>query len=236
MTPEGIDGQFFDIACQFYADGSLYLPDSRTLILSDLHLGKGAAHRMSSPMPGYDTDDTLIRLEAAIARTTPVQTILLGDSFHSPEQAIMLPAHHLEHIRQIARQTELLWIEGNHDPSLPHTLPGQSCSYLCLDSLLLCHQPAYQTEQPELPVTGQIIGHYHPKARLQLKARNLSAKCFIHDASLMIMPAFGAFTGGLNILHDEIQTLLGRGQQSYVLHQHSIYHFPVSRRHFRQSV
>ena len=236
MSAHAIDGQFFDIACRFYADGSLYLPDNRTLILSDLHLGKGAAQRMTSPMPGYDTDDTLNRLEAAIMRTDPSQTILLGDSFHSPEQAEMLPAYHLDHIMQIARQTDLVWIEGNHDPSLPHRLPGQSCSYLTLGSLLLCHQPAYQAEQSERPVTGQIIGHYHPKARLQLKARNLSAKCFIHDHSLMILPAFGAFTGGLNILHDEIQTLLERGQQSYVLHQQSIYHFPVSRRHFRQSV
>ena len=71
MSAHAIDGQFFDIACRFYADGSLYLPDNRTLILSDLHLGKGAAQRMTSPMPGYDTDDTLNRLEA-------------GDNAHRP--------------------------------------------------------------------------------------------------------------------------------------------------------
>ena len=59
-------------------------------------------------------------------RTDPSQTILLGDSFHSPEQAEMLPAYHLDHIMQIARQTELVWIEGNHDPSLPHRLPDRA--------------------------------------------------------------------------------------------------------------
>ena len=109
MSAHAIDGQFFDIACRFYADGSLYLPDNRALILSDLHLGKGAAQRMTSPMPGYDTDDTLNRLEAAIMRTDPSQTILLGDSFHSPEQAEMLPVLvRLDDRKRVGLQVERL--------------------------------------------------------------------------------------------------------------------------------
>ena len=236
MTAGAIYGHFFDIACRFHADGGLYLPDFNALIISDLHLGKGAAQRGTSQIPGYDTDDTLNRLEMSIQAARPQQTILLGDSFHSFEQAEMLPAYHLERIKQISGRTELIWIEGNHDPRLPQRLPGHSCSTLSLGNLLLSHQPIYQDEMEDRLISGQIVGHFHPKARVKLKARNLSAKCFIHDASLMILPAFGAFTGGLNILHEQIQALLGRKQQSYLLHQQSIYQFPVDRRHFKRSV
>ena len=233
MAINVIDRQFFDVACQFHADGGLYLPDFQSLIISDLHIGKGAAHRRNGQIPGYDTDNTLARLDAAISHAKPKQTILLGDSFHSQEQANSLPTYHREHIAQIATQTQLIWIEGNHDPHLPHSVPGEHCSYLSLGTLLLSHQPVYQSDHPKTLIAGQIVGHFHPKAKLQLSARNFSAKCFIHDASLMILPAFGAYTGGLNILHTDIQALFGSGQQSYLLHQQAIYHFPVSRRHFK---
>lgn len=235
MTPQFIEKIFYNIVCHFYADGSLFLPDSQTLILSDLHLGKGAASHSRTPLPGYDTDDTLKRMKLAIERSTPKQTLLLGDSFHTVKGADELPEHHLDTLFHLARQTEFLWIEGNHDPMLPSHLPGQTAHVMSMNNLLFSHQPQFSSEIPDQLLAGQIIGHYHPKSRLRLKARTYSAKCFFYDDRLMILPAFGSFTGGLNILHPEIQLLASTNQQIILLKPPALYHYPVDRRVFVSS-
>jgi len=232
MTTEFLEKQFFDNPCRFFADGSLYIPEKQCLVLSDLHLGKGASVYSRSPLPGYDTDDTLARLEQAIDRTKPLQTILLGDSFHTPKGADELPKHHLYKLAQLSSKTKFVWIEGNHDLSLPAFLPGQTAHLLSLGNLLFSHQPHWDETPTHAPIAGQIIGHYHPKARLKLKARALSSKCFFLDKNVMIMPAFGSFTGGLNILHAEIQKLVGKNQQAIILHPPALYAYPVDRRYF----
>lgn len=230
-----IERSFCDNRCTFFSNGGLYLKDIKTLILSDLHLGKGAAAKTRTPIPGYDTDDTLARLELAIDTTQAKQTILLGDSFHSVKSAAELPLDHLKKLDTLSQKTNLIWIEGNHDPDLPAFIPGTHASIITVGNLIFSHQPHYDTINPERPLKGQIIGHYHPKARLKLKAKNLSSKCFLMDEDMLIMPAFGSFTGGLNILHSEIQKHLRNPQFALIIHGSDIYSYPVDRRYFLPS-
>ena len=210
-----------------YPDGTLYWPDERLLIVSDLHLEKAAAQSKAGPLPVYDTPQTLADLEGALARA-PVETcILLGDSFHNEEVALRLPQEARHFFDQLASDRRLLWILGNHDPSLPEFLPGRAAQSISLGPLSFCHIATMS----DLPTgTAEISGHYHPKARLKLRARQLSGKCFIQDDQRLILPAFGWFTGGLNILDPAISTLFAGQKLVHFCHGTKIVSLPYDKR------
>lgn len=210
--------------CELHSDGSLYLPSYRTLVVSDLHFEKGNAQSAGAPLPRYDTDVTLSKLEKAISRTDPQTCIFLGDSFHNADVARTLPAVYREALDKLARNRDFIWIEGNHDPDLPVFLPGRAAPEYFVNGLHFFHQLTSSTIRKK----GQVTGHYHPKARVNLKLRRISAPCFIHDGSRLILPAFGAFTGGLNVLDKAIQSVLKKPQSAFLCHAENIYHLPVS--------
>ena len=210
--------------CELFHDGSLYLPSYQTLVVSDLHFEKGRAQSSAAPLPRYDTDVTLAKLERAIDRTTPQSCIFLGDSFHNEGVARTLPPAYCKTLERLAKNRDFVWIEGNHDPDLPAFLPGRCVSEHYLNGLHFFHQLTTDTPRKK----GQITGHFHPKARVNLRLRRLSAPCFIHDGKRLILPAFGAFTGGLNILETAIQSVLRTPQSAYLCHGDNIYHLPVS--------
>ena len=131
-------------------------------------------------------------------------------------------------LNKLSKGRSFVWIEGNHDPELPAFLPGKACTGFTLNGLYLTHQVTADTKQRN----GLISGHYHPKARVNLKLRRISAPCFIEDSRHMILPAFGSFTGGLNILDKAIQSVLTAPQSAYICHAGKIYHLPVKTRFF----
>ena len=210
--------------CELHSDGALYLPSYRTLVVSDLHFEKGRAQSSAAPLPRYDTDVTLSKLEQALHRTDPQTCIFLGDSFHNADVARTLPPAYRGALNRLAEGRDFIWIEGNHDPELPVFLPGRTTAEHFVNGLHFFHQITEQTRRAK----GQIFGHYHPKARVNLKLRRISAPCFIHDGQRLILPAFGAFTGGLNILDKAIQSVLKTPQSAYLCHADKIYHLPVS--------
>jgi len=214
--------------CELHSDGALYLPSFRTLVVSDLHFEKGYAQSAGAPLPRYDTDTTLAKLEKTIRRTDPQTCIFLGDSFHNADVARTLPPIYRKALDELAKNREFIWIEGNHDPNLPVFLPGYAVPEHFLNGLHFFHQMTGTTPNK----TGQIIGHYHPKARVNLKLRRISAPCFIHDGNRLILPAFGTFTGGLNILDEAIQSILKKPQSAYLCHAENIYHLPVTKSFF----
>ena len=210
--------------CELHSDGSLYLPSYRTLVVSDLHFEKGRAQSAGAPLPRYDTDATLSKLEKALFRTDPETCIFLGDSFHNGDVAQNLPSVYRDTLARLAINREFIWIEGNHDPELPVFLPGRAAFAHVVNGLHFFHQITEQTSKTK----GQITGHFHPKARVNLKLRRISAPCFIHDGRRLILPAFGAYTGGLNVLDKAIQSVLKTPQSAYLCHGENIYHLPVS--------
>ena len=182
-----------------YLDGraALYWPKNRCLVVSDLHLGKGRAFdTLGFNLPQYDTDETLERLETLLNLYEPDEVILLGDSFHNVQSWSMLSRVHQQKLQQILGAVpRCKWILGNHDPSIPEALPGSSHLWLDYAPVRLTH---------DLPTTSEntspiILGHFHPKARIPLVRRSLRAPCFVITSQQIILPAFGSFTGGLDL-------------------------------------
>lgn len=170
------------------ASGSLFWPRMEMLIVSDLHLGKSEriARRGGSLLPPYETTETLTRLSDDIARLNPAHVLCLGDSFDDTRAALDLEDAHRATISSLQAGRRWLWVEGNHDPG-PVDLGGEYHAEYRTDGLVFRHIAATDARP------GEISGHFHPKATIRATSR----PCFLCDATRLILPAFGCYTGGL---------------------------------------
>jgi uncharacterized protein len=178
----------------FVADlsGALFWEEQRLLVVSDLHLEKGSSFASRGVLlPPYDTAATLGRLAAVVARHDPRTVIALGDSFHDRNAHERLCAPDREAISALQSRRDWIWISGNHDPALPPDLGGVVASEVAIGPIVFRHEPT--------GAIGEIAGHLHPKARVATRARWLERRCFASDGDRAIMPAFGAYSGGLSI-------------------------------------
>jgi DNA ligase-associated metallophosphoesterase len=174
--------------------GALWLQGSRALIAGDLHLEKGSAYASRGQMlPPYDTRDTLNRLSAEVEATDPAIVVFLGDTLHDGGAQERIARDDILHLAAIARGRTLLWVVGNHDPDGPGELPGEAVDELLLEGLILRHEPL-PGDRP-----GEVSGHLHPCARVVGAGRSVRRRCFVTDGRRLILPAFGAYAGGLNI-------------------------------------
>jgi DNA ligase-associated metallophosphoesterase len=162
------------------------------LVVSDLHLEKGSSFATRGVLlPPYDTIATLGRLGAAIARHNPRTVIALGDSFHDRFAQDRLSLQNREVIAALQLRRDWIWISGNHDPELPADIGGVVADEVGIGPIVFRHEPT--------GAEGEIAGHLHPKARVTTRGRSVERRCFASDGARAIMPAFGAYTGGLNI-------------------------------------
>jgi uncharacterized protein len=178
----------------FVADisGALFWKEQRLLIVSDLHLEKGSSYAMRGVLlPPYDTLATLSRLTAVIARHDPRMVIALGDSFHDRDAHERLSTSNREMLAAMQARRDWIWISGNHDPALPPDLGGTVANEVAIGSIVFRHEPT--------GAVGEIAGHLHPKARVATRGRSMERRCFASDGERAVMPAFGAYTGGLSI-------------------------------------
>lgn len=175
--------------------GVVFAPDHDLLVVSDLHLEKGAAFaRRGMFLPPYDTAATLQLLEGALARYEPAHVVALGDSFHDRHGASLMPEPFRERLACIVTGRRWTWISGNHDPEPPVGLGGEMAEEIALGPWLLRHEPS------PAPRAGEIAGHLHPVARVSGRGRSVRGACFATDGARMVMPSFGVTTGGLNVL------------------------------------
>ncbi|WP_236015999.1 ligase-associated DNA damage response endonuclease PdeM [Brucella endophytica] len=175
--------------------GALYFPETRLLVVSDLHLEKGSSFaRRGMMLPPYDTAATLDLLSVIVARYDPATIISLGDSFHDAKASARLPALYVIRLEQLMAGRRWIWITGNHDPEKPVGLPGDVATELALGPLIFRHEP----QKGSAP--GEIAGHLHPAAKIIRRGRSVRRPCFASDGERLIMPAFGAYTGALNVL------------------------------------
>jgi DNA ligase-associated metallophosphoesterase len=178
----------------FVADlsGALFWEDERLLVVSDLHLEKGSSFATRGVLlPPYDTVATLGRLAAVIARHDPRAVIALGDSFHDRDAHGRLSAPDREAISALQARRDWIWISGNHDPAIPSDLGGMVAEEVAIGAIVFRHEPT--------GASGEIAGHLHPKARVSTRGRSMERRCFACDGERAVMPAFGAYTGGLSI-------------------------------------
>jgi hypothetical protein len=174
--------------------GALWLVEARMLVVADLHLEKGSAYAARGQMlPPYDTRETLRRLEAEVSALAPDVVVLLGDTFHDRAAEDRLADDDAERLRALAETATLVWVVGNHDADGPRALSGEIADELALGALVLRHEP-----RPG-PQPGEVSGHLHPCARVQASRGRVRRRCFITDMQRMIVPAFGAYAGGLNV-------------------------------------
>jgi hypothetical protein len=178
----------------FVADisGALFWDEQRLLVVSDLHLEKGSSFAARGVLlPPYDTAATLGRLAAVIARHDPRIVIALGDSFHDRAAHERLSATDRDAMAALRAGRDWIWISGNHDPALPRDLGGTVADEVAIGPITFRHEPT--------GAVGEVAGHLHPKARVTARGRAMERRCFASDGMRAVMPAFGAFAGGLNI-------------------------------------
>jgi uncharacterized protein len=173
-------------------DGALYWPEQGLLAVADLHLEKGSSFAARGQLlPPYDTAATLARLVRLIARYAPRCVVALGDSFHDGGGPARLADSNRQSIRAMQHGREWIWITGNHDPEPAGGVGGVFVAALAIGPLTFRHLPG--------GTSGEIAGHLHPIARVAHRGRAVSRRCFAADGQRMVMPAFGVFTGGLNV-------------------------------------
>lgn len=177
--------------------GALWLPASRALVVADLHLEKASSFaRRRVFLPPYDSLATLSRLSELIERRAPATMICLGDSFHDGDGAGRLGAAERSRLAGLQRGRTWVWVAGNHDPAPPAALGGEAAETLTLAGLTFRHEPSPGS------APGEVAGHLHPAARLCRNGVSIRRRAFAGDRERLILPAFGALTGGLNVLHE----------------------------------
>ncbi len=195
----GYTFSFCGTKCTALPSGALYLPDHGTLCVSDLHLGKSEriARRSGVMLPPYEVQETLQKLESDVAATTPDCVICLGDSFDDLDAVASLKEDMRLWLTLLQAGRKWVWIEGNHDPG-PIDLGGVHLAEVQIGTLNFRHIAT--------SATAEVSGHYHPKHRVIGQSR----PAFLYDKERLIMPAYGAYTGGLASHSPDLRKLFGK--------------------------
>ena len=203
--------------------GALFWEEQRLLVVSDLHLEKGSSFATRGVLlPPYDTAATLSRLGSAITRHNPRMVIALGDSFHDRTAHARLATPDRNAITALQRRRDWIWISGNHDPALPSDLGGMVATEVAIGRIAFRHEPTGKI--------GEIAGHLHPKARVPTRGRTMERRCFASDGERVVMPAFGAYAGGLSIRDAAFTKLFGTpGFMAHVLGDSRVHAIAASR-------
>jgi len=203
--------------------GALFWQEQRLLVVSDLHLEKGSSFATRGVLlPPYDTVATLGRLAAVIARHDPRMVVALGDSFHDRDAHERLSVADRDALSAMQARRDWIWISGNHDPALPPDLGGVVASEVAIGPIVFRHEPT--------GAAGEIAGHLHPKARVATRGRSMERRCFASDGERAVMPAFGAYTGGLSIRDVAFSKIFGApGFLAHVLGDNRVHAIAASR-------
>lgn len=204
-------------------EGALYWPARRALLVADLHFEKASWFAARGQMlPPYDSIATLAGLAALVARTGAQELWCLGDSFHDSKGCERLPAEARALLTRLTSQLDWRWITGNHDSLLVDHCGGTIEEEAEVDGLLLRHEADPHELRPELS------GHFHPKLRVHVRGRLVSRRCFVATGTKLILPAFGALTGGLDAHHPEIVRAVGRRAEALIAVEGRLLRFPIA--------
>jgi DNA ligase-associated metallophosphoesterase len=219
MVPLSFGGHDFHAL----ADGALYWPAHRALLVADLHLEKASWLAGGGQfLPPYDSIATLTAVRALAERTGAQAIWCLGDSFHDVGGGDRLPPAACELLQSLTETVAWTWITGNHDPVIADTCGGTVAAEVTIDGLVLRHEADPGDIRPELS------GHFHPKLRIRVRGRQIARRCFVASATKLILPAFGSLTGGLDAGHPAIVRAVGRAAQALVPVDDRLLRFPLA--------
>ena len=201
--------------------GALFWPARRLLAVADLHLEKGShfAARGGRFVPPYDTRETLGRLAPLLRRYRPARVVALGDSFHDADGHARLAPSDAALLARLVEGTDLVWVLGNHDPAPPVGLPGRAAEEWREGPIAFRHIGG--------DAAPEISGHFHPKATAPTRGGGVTRPCFVADARRILMPAFGAYTGGLDARDPAIGALFPRGARLFLLGRERLFSLPA---------
>ncbi|WP_174293291.1 ligase-associated DNA damage response endonuclease PdeM [Sphingomonas bacterium] len=203
--------------------GALFWPQRRALLVADLHLEKASWFaRMGQMLPPYDSQATLADLAALVVACDAEELWCLGDSFHDVDGCARLPVAAREALVVLTARTRWTWITGNHDPVMVDRCGGTVVGEAVVDGLVLRHEALVDERRPELS------GHFHPKLRVRVRGRQVARRCFVATPTKLILPAFGALTGGLDAGHPEIIRAVGPGAEALVPVEDRLLRFPLA--------
>jgi hypothetical protein len=219
MVPFSFAGETFFAT----ASGALYRPEHSSLFVADLHLEKASWFaRLGQFLPPYDSHATLSALAQEIEQVRPSHIFCLGDSFHDNFGCERLPADARSLLKQLMERVAWIWIVGNHDAHGVDHCGGTIEHAVQMGGVVYRHEA-----HPDEPLP-EISGHFHPKLRVNVKGRHVSRRCFVVSASKIIMPAFGALTGGLDAHHPEILRCVGSDAAALVPVSDRLLRFPLA--------
>ena len=214
---------FCSVELYALAEGGLFHPGSRSLLLADLHLEKASSYGVRGQMlPPYDSIETLRRVAALVERTGAEALYCLGDSFHDRGGAGRLPDEALGLLGLLTARLRWTWITGNHDAAITDPLGGHIRVQADLEGLLLRHEADPEERRPE------ISGHYHPKYNITLRGRRVSRPCFVAGRSKLILPSFGVLTGGMDAADPVILRTVGADARALIAVQEKLLDFPLA--------
>ena len=198
--------------------GAAFLPSYRALIVADMHFEKGSSFAPSGQLlPPYDSRATLLKLADAVGRHRPATIVALGDSFHDDEAGNRIGPEERAMLEALAKVAEFVWIAGNHDPRPPSWLGGKVAREIALGGLTLRHEP-----HGELHL-GEVAGHLHPCASVAKWGRSVRRRCFVSDGLRLVLPAFGAYAGGLDVRETPIAALFAGPYHAYMMGNRRVY-------------
>ena len=219
MVPFSFAGETFFAT----SSGALYRPEHRALLVADLHLEKASWFAKGGQfLPPYDSQATLTALADEVERSGATRLYCLGDSFHDAFGCDRLPANARAILSELTSRLDWTWIVGNHDPGFADHCGGRIEEEVEAGGIVLRHEALLAESRPE------ISGHFHPKLRVNLKGRHVSRRCFVLSATKIIMPAFGALTGGLDAHHPEILRSVGSNAAALVPVSDRLLRFPLA--------
>ncbi|MBU6268949.1 MAG: ligase-associated DNA damage response endonuclease PdeM [Sphingomonadales bacterium] len=172
---------------------ALWWPGEQALVLADLHLEKASFYaRHGQMLPPYDSRATLQRVADALRATGARRVFCLGDNFHDADGAARLESHAAGMLDALVRATDWVWITGNHDSGPVSGVGGTALDELVVAGIALRHQASAAATTPELS------GHFHPKLAISARGRRIARPCAVASEHRLILPAFGALTGGMD--------------------------------------
>ena len=205
--------------------GALWWPEAATLAVADLHFGKGSGYAAAGGalLPPYDAHATLDRLEALARRYRPARWVSLGDGFHDPDAGRRLDPAAAARLARLAGGADWLWLRGNHDPDPPEGFGGRALAEWRHGGLRFRHEPAAG------PAPGEVAGHLHPSAIVATGRRRVSGRAFVTDGKRLLLPAFGAYAGGLDVHEPAVRDLFPRPPRVLLAGRERVHAFAWSR-------
>jgi len=216
FAPMDFSGEEFVLTKGAGSFWAAYWPRERALLVADLHLEKGSWYAKQGQMlPPYDSRETLERMADAIKATGARRVITLGDNFHDDAGTGRLDPYASGMLESLTRALDWVWVTGNHDENMDRAFGATVVDELEIGGIVLRHMAKRGETRPELS------GHYHPKMRLTVRHRRIARPCAVvsrggqdgQQGDRMILPAFGAYTGGMDASAPEILTALSPARE-----------------------